>query len=106
MPAIAQFRSRYVFLAPEDFTASFVDVVSSAGNTITIDGQPLTVSAPPIAGTSWVVYRQPLAAGSNGAHQLRATLPVGIQVAGYGKYTSYHYPGGMNLHALSTPPAL
>ena len=28
---------------------------------------------------------------------LTATAPVGIQVIGYGSYTSYQYPGGLNL---------
>jgi hypothetical protein len=33
----------------------------------------------------------------NGTHSVDATVPVGIEVYGYGQYTSYWYPGGQNL---------
>jgi hypothetical protein len=29
---------------------------------------------------------------------------VGIQVLGYGLYTSYQYPGGLNLEIIAPPP--
>jgi hypothetical protein len=29
---------------------------------------------------------------------------VGIQVVGYGSYTSYQYPGGLNLTLIAPPP--
>ena len=33
----------------------------------------------------------------DGNHKLEATLKVGISVYGYGDYTSYWYPGGLDL---------
>jgi hypothetical protein len=33
-----------------------------------------------------------------------ANEPVGLQVLGYGKYTSYQYPGGLNLGKIAPPP--
>jgi hypothetical protein len=30
--------------------------------------------------------------------------PVGLQVMGYGSYTSYQYPGGLNLGLIAPPP--
>ncbi len=38
---------------------------------------------------------------------LTASAPVGIQVLGYGAYTSYQYPGGLNLvdHRAPAAPA-
>ena len=32
------------------------------------------------------------------------TSRVGIQVMGYGEYTSYQYPGGLNLAQIAPPP--
>jgi len=32
-----------------------------------------------------------------GNHSMSGTMPFGIQVYGYGQYTSYWYPGGLNL---------
>ena len=36
--------------------------------------------------------------GCNPVHQATATVPFGIEVYGYGAYTSYMYPGGLNLN--------
>jgi hypothetical protein len=30
---------------------------------------------------------------------------VGVQVMGYGEYTSYQYPAGLGLAQISPPPA-
>ena len=52
------------------------------------------------------VYRVALDGGPSGtgAHRLTASVPVGIQVVGYGRFTSYQYPGGLNLNLISEPP--
>jgi len=50
MTAVEQYRTKYVFLAPNDDDMSYVDVI------------------------------------------------------GYGTYTSYQYPGGLNLSAITPPP--
>ncbi|MFO0755987.1 MAG: IgGFc-binding protein [Byssovorax sp.] len=100
---VEQFRKKYVFLAPSDYDISFVDVVAPNGTTLTLDGQ--TVSAPPSdLGSGYGVARVQLGPGNGGAHVLLASAPVGIQVMGYGTYTSYQYPGGLNLTAISPPP--
>jgi hypothetical protein len=51
-----------------------------------------------------VVYRQKLGPGQAGAHALRASDRVGIQVVGYGAATSYMYPGGLDLANIGPPP--
>jgi hypothetical protein len=40
----------------------------------------------------------------DGQHELAATARVGIQVVGYGRFTSYQYPGGLNLNLITEPP--
>ncbi len=101
--ATAQYRTNYVFLAPSDYDVSYVDIVSPTTNSITIDGAAPKSSPKAIAG-DWVVYREPLGAGNQGAHTLRSTQPVGIQVVGYGTATSYQYPGGLNLKGITAAP--
>jgi len=41
---------------------------------------------------------------ANGAHTLTGNNPFGIQVLGYGAYTSYQYPGGLDLAQIAPPP--
>jgi IgGFc binding protein len=103
MTAVEQYRKKYVFLAPDDYMVSYVDVVLPDGATVSLDGQPLDAPAAPIA-NGYSVTRQKLGAGNQGAHVLESDQPVGIQVMGYGWQTSYQYPGGSNLLLIAPPP--
>jgi hypothetical protein len=82
---------------------SSVDIVQPLNAQVTLDGSPITQSPQAISSTIGV-NRVRLGPGTNGAHVLKATVPVGIQVMGYGAYTSYQYPGGLNLKAIAPPP--
>lgn len=102
--SIEQYRYNYVFLAPDDYEVNFADVTAPAGVTLRLDGQPVSVAGSPIAGTTYLVYRLALGPGLSGAHTLEADQPVGVQVLGYGAYTSYQYPGGLQLANIAPPP--
>lgn len=101
--AVEQFRTKYVFLAPDDYDVSYVDIVMPNGAQVVLDGAPISVS-PVAIGTEFGVARVKLGVGVQGAHLLTSDLPVGIQVMGYGNYTSYQYPGGLNLTEIAPPP--
>jgi hypothetical protein len=38
-----------------------------------------------------------------GAHRIEGTAPFGILVYGFGSYTSYMYPGGLDLREIAPP---
>jgi hypothetical protein len=100
--AVEQYRVKYIFLAPQDYDVNFVDVVQPLTAQVTLDGAQVNVSPTPIS-SNYGVARVQLGAGNGGAHVLTSTEPVGIQVLGYGSYTSYQYPGGSNLDAIALP---
>ncbi|MEZ4442751.1 MAG: IgGFc-binding protein [Polyangiaceae bacterium] len=100
--ALEQFRKKYVFLAPTDYDVNFVDIVRPSGATLTLDGQPLAGQATPLG--EYVIERVPLGASTGGVHVLEGDAAFGIQVTGYGSYTSYYYPGGLNLGVIAPPP--
>jgi hypothetical protein len=101
--AIEQYRDTYVFLAPQDYDVNFVNIMAPPGTAVTLDGQNVPESNFSAVGGSGVsVARVQLAA--TGTHTLKSTKPVGIQVYGYGQYTSYQYPGGLNLKSIAPPP--
>ena len=94
----AQYRSDYVFLAPATYISSFVNVIAPVGAVITLDGAPLTGPAPKAVGNSgYTVMRKAI---SGASHTLKGDKPFGAVVYGYGSYTSYMYPAGLNLEAL------
>jgi hypothetical protein len=103
MVTTAQYRTHYIFLAPTDYVQSYADVVESAGDTLTLDGAAVTTAATPL-NSSWSIVRIPLTAGADGTHVLTGTKPFGVQVIGYGNYTSYQYPAGLDLVEISMPP--
>ncbi len=103
--ATEQFRTAYVFLAPNDYPILFADVTSPKDAKVEIDGAPVTEPWTPIAGSTFGVYRVTLSRnGRDGAHTLSASTPVGLQVIGYGAYTSFQYPAGLNLLRIAPPP--
>jgi len=103
--AVEQYRTKYVFLAPTDYDKNFVDIIAPTGAMMTLDGAPVTAAAQAIGSSTFKVHRVPLPNGANkGAHVLISDQPVGIQVLGYGLYTSYQYPGGLDLKIIAPPP--
>ncbi len=102
--AVEQYRVKYVFLAPNDYDVSVVDIVAPAGASLTLDGAAVTQLPIAVGNSGYNVIRVALSAGVSGAHVLDATRPIGIQVVGYGSFTSYQYPGGLNLSLIAPPP--
>jgi len=101
---VEQYRKKYVFLAPTDYTTSHVDVVTLAGTTLTLDDTDVSDKLTPIAGTAFFVARIELPPVNDGVHTLLSSNPSSIQVLGYGSYTSYQYPGGLNLGEIAPIP--
>jgi hypothetical protein len=102
--AVEQFRTKYVFLAPDDYLVNYVDIVAPKGAKMKLDGTE--VGTFPETLGDYEVHRVKLGPGPGGvgAHNLTSDKPIGIQVLGYGLYTSYQYPGGLNLSAIAPPP--
>jgi hypothetical protein len=104
--AVKQYRTKYVFLAPTDYEENFAVVIAPDGTTVTVDGKATSATPTPVGSTGFGVLRIPLGAGNAGAHVLTASQPVGLQVMGYGSYTSYTYPGGLDLAFIAPPPVV
>lgn len=94
-----QFRTSYSFLAPSTFTQSYVNVTAPMGATVTLDGSPVT-GFNPVGGTGFGVARVMIPGGS---HNITGSAEFGIVVYGFGEYTSYMYPGGLDLEAIDIP---
>lgn len=102
--ATEQFRKSYVFLAPLDYDVNLIDVTMPLNATVELDAAPLPVAPTPIGTSGFGVARVRLGAGKAGAHTVRSDVPVGVQVLGYGAFTSYQYPAGLDLKYISPPP--
>lgn len=97
---VAQYRTDYTFLAPNSYDNNYVNITALKGVTVTLDGTAVPpASFQAIGGSQYAVAR--VALSKSQAHKVIATGGTcGIIVYGYGSYTSYMYPGGLNLSKL------
>lgn len=95
----AQFRTSYSFLAPTSYTRNMVNVTAPSGATVMLDGAPVAGFVP-VSDTGYGVARLMI---TGGAHSITGTEEFGIVVYGFGSYTSYMYPGGLDLEAIDIP---
>jgi len=95
---VEQFRSSYLFHAPVTYDSNYVDVTAPTGAMVVLDGMPLAFT--PIGSSGYGLARVAglsTGAAMDGNHSITGDMPFGITVYGYGQYTSYWYPGGLNL---------
>jgi hypothetical protein len=96
-----QYRSEYVFLAPETYTQNYVNIVAKTGASVLLDGNQIT-SWTPVGSGEWSVAKQSIQGGTH-TIQTSGADGFGIQVYGVGSYTSYMYPGGLDVKQINVP---
>ena len=98
-----QFRRQYLFVAPTTFDENWVNLVAPSGADIELDGEPVTAdSFEPIGSSGYGVAR--LRLSQSDVHTVEGGASFGATVYGYGQYTSYMYPGGLDLQRLAPAP--
>ncbi len=94
--ATYQYRDNYLFHAPTNYEKNFVNITAPTGATVKLDGVDVA-GFTPIGGTGYGVARVQLPGSNSGNHTVTGDQSVGISVYGYGQFTSYWYPGGLDL---------
>jgi hypothetical protein len=97
--ATQQFRTHYLVHAPANYTYSYANIVAPNGASIIVDDQ-LVNWFQEIGDTGYSIARVTLSNFGDGNHTATGNHPFGITVYGYGQYTSYWYPGGLNLELI------
>jgi len=97
IPPSDQFRTNYKILAPESYALHYINIVYRSGVTVTLDGTPIP-SGDAIASSNWELQTLEI---TGGVHELEGDGPFGVWVYGFGNYTSYMYPGGLDLKVIN-----
>ncbi len=97
IPPADQFRKDYTLLAPESYALHYVNLAIPRGGEVTLDGQVIA-GGESIADGAW---EQVTVEVSGGVHRLEGTSAFGVWVYGFGNYTSYMYPGGLDLKVIN-----
>jgi hypothetical protein len=102
-----QYRDSYTFLVPDTITYNYVNIVAEVGEAggddpgIMLDGSPVDFSTAPVIGNStYGVVRVDLSNSPTNYHTVTGNYPFGIMVYGFAAYTSYFYPGGLDLEYI------
>ncbi len=94
-----QYRKNYSFHAPTNYESNFVNITAPAGAKVLLDGQAVAGFVA-IGGTGFGIARVQLSNAGDGNHTITGDQNFGVQVYGYGQYTSYWYPGGLDLNLI------
>jgi hypothetical protein len=94
-----QYRTSYVFLAPSSYASSFVTVTAPTDAPVMLDGSAVSGFAP-VGSTGFSVASVAI---DGGVHTMTSGAAFGIVVYGFGTYTSYMYPGGLDLELIDAP---
>jgi hypothetical protein len=96
---LQQYRTDYLFHAPTNYEKNYVNITAPTGATVTLDGAAVSGFVA-IGATGYGIVRLLLPNTNGGNHTVTGSQPVGISVYGYGQYTSYWYPGGLDLKLI------
>ena len=96
---VEQYRPDYLVHAPTNYEKSYANITRPAGVAVTLDGNAVGGWVG-IGNTGYEVARVTLNNNGDGNHEIKADDKVGITVYGYGQYTSYWYPGGLELKII------
>ncbi len=95
---VEQYRTSYRFLAPANYQQNYVNVITQSPSSIKLDGKLLSKSQfAAIGSTGYHVAKLKI---SGGAHYMEGAAKFGVAVYGVGSYTSYMYPGGLDLKLI------
>ncbi len=93
-----QFRTNYTINVPGSYAQNFLTIVYPTGMLPSIDGRAVTAGTA-VGASGFSVTRFATTAGN---HRLAGPAPFGIKVTGVGQYTSYMYPGGLDLNQITS----
>jgi hypothetical protein len=91
-----QYRTEYTFLTPDTYVYNYLTVVHPVGEFPVLDGNNVMGDTVEIDGE----YARTNLSINAGVHQIQSPNPFGIVVYGVGRFTSYMYPGGLDLRTI------
>lgn len=97
VPPEDQFRTSYTFLAPDTYEQHWINLIAKPNQVIQLNGDEINAFAQ-IEGTDWAESRVEIPAG---VYTATSDQPFGVWVYGFGSYTSYMYPAGLDLRPIN-----
>jgi IgGFc binding protein len=97
----SRYLKRYVIALPPGFDEHQVAIMAATGAEVFVDDEAVPSTELRAIGASGLSVARLGALNPSERHELRSDKPFGVQVYGFGKFTSYMVPGGIDLRAAS-----
>jgi hypothetical protein len=99
---VDQYRSTYVFLAPDTYSDRFVNLIAGKNARVMLNGE-LVEGFEDVGQSGFTVATERLTV--SGQHRVEGVngTSVGLILYGYAPYTSYMLPAGLDLTAIGSP---
>lgn len=97
-----QYRSNYNFLIPNTYQQNYINVTAPRGAMITLDGNMLMGTTMNV-GANLVMYTINVAPGQHTIRSMTDVERFGLKIYGVASFTSYAFPGGLDLAPISPP---
>ncbi|MGM0597452.1 MAG: IgGFc-binding protein [Myxococcota bacterium] len=103
---VEQFRTEYSFATPASMERNFVNVISlipdGSQEYIILNGEPITPDMYEPVNSGYGVARIEITGtNAHNIHSPNENIRFGIEVYGFANYTSYLYPGGLDLQLIN-----
>jgi hypothetical protein len=94
-----QYRARYAFLSPKSYDLNYVSLIAHGDDRVILDGVEISEFTSIGDGAFKVAAIKLVRAGAHEVHSKNGQQ-LGLQIYGYGDYTSYMLPGGLDLRVI------
>jgi len=98
---VEQFRKSYTFLAPESYQQNYLTIIAKPGTSVYLNGN-LINDFTPVGSGEYGVNKLTIPGGTHSI-TTDGSEGFGIMVYGVGSYTSYMYPGGLDVREIYVP---
>lgn len=93
---VSRYLRRYVLAAPPGFSHHQLDIMAATGAQVLVNEVPIASDAFQAIGASGLSVAR-VGATPGTRLELRSDQPFGVQMYGFGKFTSYMVPGGIDM---------
>ena len=98
---VSRYLKRYHIAVPPGFSEHRIDVIASTGSDVLLNDEPIPSEQFRAIGASGLSVARIVGVEPGKRHELRSDKAFGVQVYGFGKFTAWMVPGGIEMRSSS-----
>jgi hypothetical protein len=98
---VSRYLKRYFVAVPPGFTEHRIDLIASTGSDVLLNNEPIASEQFRAIGASGLSVARIVGVEPGKRYELRSDKAFGVQVYGFGKFTGWMVPGGIEMRSSS-----